>query len=422
MSNAYSPIVEAWLLTYLIHSTIWLGSIWLLFRIWPGKNYRLKEFLWKSAALGGLISASLDPMPLFPAPAKELVQTESSPSGNEPLTLLVMTEEVATEPVPQKSSWYPWATRSIGLCCLTIAAMGLLRYVWRWLKFWRYEAKLSRLDSGRASLILNQLLHELGKRVRVRLLIDRMNSEPAAYGIWNWSIVVPRRAVEELSDKDLRSLLAHELGHLIRRDPLWLVIGNILCHLLGFQFLNFVARREWSQASEISCDDWAVQRTQDPVSLARCLTRVAEWRFLVKRPGWVSAATGLRSIFSTRIERLVAEEPSRSPSCFTGWLMVFSLFCLITILGPRLQAETGDPHEPASHPRARIDVELSLLWGELTQEIQILREELDSLDGELNHKNIGAAPIRDRAAQIRLRLENLESFLNQMRLESTKAL
>ena len=51
-------VLLAWLLTYLVHSTILLGATWLVTRRLV-RSDRLRERLWKVAALGGLLTAAL---------------------------------------------------------------------------------------------------------------------------------------------------------------------------------------------------------------------------------------------------------------------------------------------------------------------------------------------------------------------------
>ncbi|HMI47907.1 MAG TPA: hypothetical protein VK481_04490, partial [Gemmatimonadaceae bacterium] len=57
MTGTSSSTALAWLLTYAIHSTVLLSRAWVLVRVrrWsPGGS----ELLWKSAILGGILTAS----------------------------------------------------------------------------------------------------------------------------------------------------------------------------------------------------------------------------------------------------------------------------------------------------------------------------------------------------------------------------
>ncbi len=131
-------------------------------------------------------------------------------------------------------------------------------------------------------------------------------TEPAAFGIWRPTIVLPP-SCEALPREELRAVLAHELGHIVRGDVWWLLIGRVLTTVLGFQPLNRIARREWTAAAECLCDSWAVDRGVERLTLARCLTALAEHRLTGVSLADALAAVGSPSSLRTRIERLVAD-------------------------------------------------------------------------------------------------------------------
>ena len=95
--------------------------------------------------------------------------------------------------------------------------------------------------------------------------------------LWRREIVVPERAVTELPPAAMRSVLAHELAHLERRDPFWLAFAAVIEALCFFQPLNRLARRGMQESAELLCDDWAIARTGDGVTFAKSLAEVASW-------------------------------------------------------------------------------------------------------------------------------------------------
>ena len=90
-------------------------------------------------------------------------------------------------------------------------------------------------------------------------------------------IVLPDRFLEELDPEQQRAALAHEMAHVARRDPEWRIAVEILERALFFQPLNRLARARLCDAAEFLCDEWAVQQTQSPLAMARCLSVVASW-------------------------------------------------------------------------------------------------------------------------------------------------
>ena len=50
--------LSAWLLTFLVHSTVLLCGVWLVTRWGWVRSHAWKETLWKAALVGGLVTAT----------------------------------------------------------------------------------------------------------------------------------------------------------------------------------------------------------------------------------------------------------------------------------------------------------------------------------------------------------------------------
>ncbi|HZJ54842.1 MAG TPA: hypothetical protein VFD38_11945, partial [Myxococcaceae bacterium] len=49
----------AWLLTYAVHSTVLIGGAWLAERVGLLRSLRLRDLVWRTALVGGLLTATL---------------------------------------------------------------------------------------------------------------------------------------------------------------------------------------------------------------------------------------------------------------------------------------------------------------------------------------------------------------------------
>jgi beta-lactamase regulating signal transducer with metallopeptidase domain len=183
--------------------------------------------------------------------------------------------------------------------------LGTVRCSWQTILLRRKLAHCRTIAAGPVRNLLDELLRLVPRAPEVLLLSAPGGSEPAAFGIARWTIVLPPRAAFDLSEDELRALLAHELAHLVRGDSIWLWISRLVCSCLAFQPLNHLARREWQRTAEFLCDNWAVSRTGAPLALARCLTEVASWRLTGPASAAILAATGRKSGLVDRIERLL---------------------------------------------------------------------------------------------------------------------
>jgi len=95
--------------------------------------------------------------------------------------------------------------------------------------------------------------------------------------------------VAELAADEQVALCAHELAHVARRDPAWVLLARLAEALAPVQPLNAWARRRLQDLAECLSDDLAVTASGRPLGLARSLVDVASWT-LGERPLLPAAA------------------------------------------------------------------------------------------------------------------------------------
>jgi len=196
--------------------------------------------------------------------------------------------------------------------------------------------------------MLAALRRASGHRRQVRLTSSGTISSPVALGLRE--ICVPEAALTDLDADQQRGLLAHELAHLARRDPLWLDGASVVERIFFFQPLNRLARRELQHAAEYLCDDWAAARTGSGVPLAKCLARVAEWIQASPLGVPVAGMAEQRSLLVARIARLIEVRSPALPApkfAFAGAALV--LLGAMVAAAPGVQ---GTPPVAAGPDRA----------------------------------------------------------------------
>lgn len=206
------------------------------------------------------------------------------------------------------AAFLAWAALALFL------GLGLVR---SWARLRRLLADRRAIESGPATTMLARL--SAGSSVRrIRLSASSRVDVPIAVGVLRPEIVVPERALVELESAELESMLAHELAHLVRRDPAWRLLAGFVHRVLFLQPLNRIATAHLESASEDLCDDWAVERTDRPLALARCLTEVAGW---VASPLGASVPAMARrgSGLGRRVRRLVAAGDGFAPRRRDRW-------------------------------------------------------------------------------------------------------
>ncbi|HEX6885555.1 MAG TPA: M56 family metallopeptidase [Planctomycetota bacterium] len=402
----------AWLATYAVHSTLFLGLAFGLDRLRRPRLERNRERVWKLALVGGVLSATLQcalgarapfghvewqgqgaarpaeqaeavPAPsALPAPTVAATRADKAsppstarpaPAGAEraprtraarprtaPATRLALGPGEALDVLPIATRFPPTApgpaqrgtpapldepaplagTRpagpdtsagtSGGLTALSqtvrarwhgwvLAAwtgaglLGLLGFALSWAALRRHLLGREQLVDGPLVAMLARLAREAGLRRRVRLSVSTRIATPFSTGWLRPEICLPRAVASALSPAQQEALLAHELAHVVRRDPAWFALGFLLERLFFFQPLNRLARRQLAELAEVACDDWAVRWTGARLALASCLTEVAGWSVAARpRHAALPGLAGSRSRLGQRVERLLDDR--RAPA------------------------------------------------------------------------------------------------------------
>jgi len=340
----------AWLLTYLIHSTVLLGLVWLVTR-----RRRLEpavsELLWKVALLAGLVTGTIQSRLQLSPPAAVTLPAASLPS---PSPASDAGHESALGTTSTTSRTFTTSTTSASRPSLALLAVLLwgaialassLYYVARRLILVGRLADRRPVRDGPLATTLAELQRTTGYRGRVRLTMARTISSPVALGLSE--ICVPELALSELGAEQQCSMLAHELAHLARHDSLWLVGASLIERLFFFQPLNRLARRELETTAEYLSDEWAMRKTGSAVSLAKCLATVAEWIQASPLGVPVAGLAERRSLLVARIARLLDGRPPQRPASRRGWAVLATLGVAATVAAaPRVSS----PPVPLSVP------------------------------------------------------------------------
>jgi HEAT repeat protein/beta-lactamase regulating signal transducer with metallopeptidase domain len=358
----------AWLLTYGIHSTLLLGSAWLLtrrLRLEPAAS----DLLWKVALLASLVTGTVQsrlelrtpPAMTLPPAALPHVGPVNGPAAATPApetgTPDVADVHTSAASVPARRPSLPLV---IVLFWGAVALASSLYYVGRRLILVGRLADRRAVPNGSLAATLADLQRTSGYRRRVRLTMARTISSPVALGLSE--ICVPELALSELGDEQQRSMLAHELAHLARRDSLWLAGASLIERVFFFQPLNRLARRELETTAEYLSDEWAMRKTGSAVSLAKCLATVAEWIQASPLGVPVAGLAERRSLLVSRIARLLDGHLPSTPTSRRGWGAVATLVVIATVAaaprvsqgvttGTTTDSTVGAPDAAAARPK-----------------------------------------------------------------------
>jgi HEAT repeat protein/beta-lactamase regulating signal transducer with metallopeptidase domain len=352
----------AWLLTYAIHSTVLLGLAWLVTRR-RGLEPAASDLLWKVALLAPLITGTIQSrLELSTAAAMRLpVATgqPTAPATDTPETpgLRPTAGTAGGSPLGRPGSVNQTTSSGPSLPLVVVSLWGVialassLYYVARRLILIGRLADRRAVSDGPLAATLAELRQTTGYRRRVHLTMARTISSPVALGLSE--ICVPELALSELGMEQQRSMLAHELAHLARRDSLWLAGASLIERFFFFQPLNRLARRELETTAEYLSDEWAMRKTGSAVSLAKCLATVAEWIQASPLGVPVAGLAERRSLLVSRISRLLEGRLPQNPASRLGWAALATAGVMVTIAAaPRVAPGHGPGVRP---PQTSID-------------------------------------------------------------------
>lgn len=96
-SSGWALLSGAWVLTYLLHSTLLLGGVWLLVRMRGVRSEAVRETLWKFALISGVVTASLQ-VGFAVEPLGGRISLRGVESASETMTARLEIERTETEP------------------------------------------------------------------------------------------------------------------------------------------------------------------------------------------------------------------------------------------------------------------------------------------------------------------------------------
>jgi beta-lactamase regulating signal transducer with metallopeptidase domain len=177
---------------------------------------------------------------------------------------------------------------------------------------------LSFADVGVASQIIEN-------GYRVALLESPAIDDPVTVGTFHPAIVLPSKLLPELGEEELSAILAHEYGHIRRRDfPV-----HFLCELIslpvawhpGIRYL----KSKISQTRELACDDYAAARLGQRHPYANTLLRLASLSLHIARRNTVALGIFDGDNLETRVMMLTGQRLSLSRAGLIGLVLATSI-------------------------------------------------------------------------------------------------
>jgi beta-lactamase regulating signal transducer with metallopeptidase domain len=335
--------ISSWILTYWLHSALACALALVAARGFA-RDPAQRDILWKLALLLPLATASIA---VAGAPAfggtLEAPRLLRSVVPREWTAINVAADVRVINGVETKTTQVNDAlARAMARSVVALAAVFAFAAA---LGFVRRHRALGRAIRSR---------RQLERRV-AQVRLSQCDALQAPIALGRDEICVPP-SFWALSIAQQRSVLAHEVAHLERRDPLWIGVVEGIAALSAFQPLARCVAVEFRRDAEFICDELAVRETGEPRSLVESLAALAR-PFDAAAPHLAASYDG--SPLVQRAERVLQLDPLlRRPSSRLVWVAAGVMTIVLLALTPRISATQRVPN---GAPGLRMVVDTSVV-------------------------------------------------------------
>ena len=315
--------------------------------VWRGKDAGVRLAVWTATLYAALAMPFLAciapevrlPIPVFmtapsaPAPAVAVhrigakVTTGPAIAARASATRLETTEAAVTRRA------FPWPFAAVALYVL-IAALLLAHLAVGLYGSRRIKLGSRTLEECNAREWLLGQAARRGLRTAPKLAESTAVSVPVTMGVWRPIILLPT-AWRGWSAEKTQAVLAHELSHVVRRDPLTRLLAALYRCLFWFSPLPWWLERHLAALAEQASDDAALGTGADPISYAKVL--LSFYEDLQSAPGrvrWEGVAMTQGKQAQQRMDRILDSNRRLSgrlgkPAWVALVLLAVPIICLL---------------------------------------------------------------------------------------------
>ena len=202
--------------------------------------------------------------------------------------------------------------------------------------------RAGKVTGGELQSELQDLCSQLGIRRRVVLLLSQQRVIPMTWGIIRPRVMLPTEAVHWTAEKR-RTVLLHEMVHVLRRDSLSQLIGQIASAFHWFNPLVWVAVWRLSIEREQACDDRVIGNGINPSDYAELILKMSAALPIPQVSGATATAMAKPFGLEKRLRGILNPQRNRQSP---GWgLMLAGSAFLTLIICPLAMIEAADEHQ-----------------------------------------------------------------------------
>ena len=188
-------------------------------------------------------------------------------------SLLLITAKIATITIPFNNNGIQWLTL-IGLayCLMLIYFLARIIFQFKYINGLKKSANFSQ-----SNFLLNTLPPQLLKKTaNIKIGLSNQIDAPITFGWLNPIVLLPIAICNQLTTKEIETILMHEIAHILRKDYIINIIISLNQTILFFNPFSILLNKEMSLQREIACDLMVIKNNPEKVEYMNALLKIAE--------------------------------------------------------------------------------------------------------------------------------------------------
>jgi uncharacterized protein (TIGR03435 family) len=311
-ASALSWLFSAWhtvaapLANHLWQSTLFAALAGLLTLLLKKNHAQARYWIWLAASVKFLVPFSL--LQVLGSHASWINTSKVGQSG-----FSYVVQEIS-QPFAGENAGHAIASSSllasaihllpiIALLAWIGGCMVVLSFWWiRWQRMAKTLHAASPQKSGHELDMLRHLEHSQGTAKHIRLILSADAFEPGIVGVFRPALLLPKGISTQLTDEQLKAIMAHELNHVRRHDNLAAAFHMMVEALFWFHPLVWWMGARLLDERERACDEEVLHMGIQPQTYAESILKVCEF-YLGSPLVCIAGVTG--SNLKKRIEEIM---------------------------------------------------------------------------------------------------------------------
>jgi len=188
-------------------------------------------------------------------------------------SLLLINAKIATIAIPFNNNGIQWLTL-IGLtyCLMLIYFLARIIFQFKYINGLKKSANFSQ-----SNFLINTLPPQvLKKTANIKIGLSNQIDAPITFGWLNPIVLLPIAICNQLTTKEIETILMHEIAHILRKDYIINIIISLNQTILFFNPFSILLNKEMSLQREIACDLMVIKNNPEKVEYMNALLKIAE--------------------------------------------------------------------------------------------------------------------------------------------------